>query len=76
MVKVLIDKRLLWTKNPISTIAQTDKMFSTDMWRGGVWLNLNYFVIKGLMNYGYNELAEELKNKTIEMVNKWYKKPE
>ncbi len=74
MVKVLIDKRLLWTKNPISTIAQTDKMFSTDMWRGGVWLNLNYFVIKGLMNYGYNELAEELKNKTIEMVNKWYKK--
>lgn len=74
MVKVLTDERLLWTKNPISTIAQTHPTFSTDMWRGGVWLNLNYFIIKGLLNYGYNELADELKNKTLEMVNKWYKK--
>ena len=74
MVKVLTDERLLWTKNPVSTISQTHPTFSTDMWRGGVWLNLNYFIIKGLMNYRYNDLAKELKNKTLEMVNKWYKK--
>ena len=48
MVKVLTDRSLLWTKNPVSTIAQTHPAFSTDMWRGGVWLNLNYFIIKGL----------------------------
>lgn len=74
MVKVLTDKSLLWTKNPVATISQTHPAFSTDMWRGGVWLNLNYFIIKGLKNYGYDELADELLTKTLEMVNKWYKK--
>ena len=74
MVKVLTDKSLLWTVNPVSTISQTHPTFSTDMWRGGVWLNLNYFIIKGLQNYGYDDLADELLSKTLEMVNKWYKK--
>ena len=26
------------------------------------------------MNYGFNDVAEELKNKTLQAVNKWYKK--
>ena len=74
MVDILVNERLLWTKNPIATISQTHPSFSTDMWRGGVWLNLNYFIIKGLKNYGYDDLANTLKEKTLEMVNKWYKK--
>lgn len=74
MVKLLTDKTELWTEVPLATISQKHPTFSTDMWRGGVWLNLNYFVIKGLKNYGYEELAEELKTKTLECVNKWYKK--
>ena len=74
MVAVLTDERLLWTKNPISTIEKIHPTYSNDMWRGGVWLNLNYFIIKGLQNYGYDELAEDLRVRTLEMVNKWYKK--
>jgi len=74
MVKVLTDERLLWTKNPISTISQTHPAYSNDMWRGGVWLNLNYFIIKGLKNYGYDALAEDLRERTLKMVDKWYKK--
>ena len=74
MVKTLTNPHLLWTKLPISTISQTHPMYGTDMWRGGVWLNLNYFIIKGLHIYGYDEIAEELKTKTLEAVNKWYKK--
>lgn len=74
MVKVLTDENLLWSKVPLASIAQTHPTYSNDMWRGGVWLNLNYFVIKGLMDYGYNDLAETLKDKTLETVNKWYKK--
>ena len=30
--------------------------------------------MKSLQNYGYGDLAEELRVKTLEMVNKWYKK--
>lgn len=74
MVKTLTDENLLWTNCPLATIEKKHSTYSTDMWRGGVWLNLNYFVIKGLMNYGYEDVAEELKNKTLAMVNKWYKK--
>lgn len=74
MVYKLTDEKLLWSKNPLSTISQQEPSYSNDMWRGGVWLNLNYFVIKGLKNYGYDEIADVLRTKTLDMVNKWYKK--
>jgi glycogen debranching enzyme len=74
MVKTLTNPELLWTKLPLATVAKNHPMYGTDMWRGGVWLNLNYFIMKGLYKYGYGELAEELKCKTLEAVNKWYKK--
>ena len=74
MVKTLTDKTELWTEVPLATISQKYSTFSTDMWRGGVWLNLNYFVIKGLKNYGYDDLADELRFKTLDCVNKWYQK--
>jgi hypothetical protein len=72
MVKVLTDKRLLWSKCPVASISQQDPRFSNDMWRGGVWANLNYFIIEGLKNYGYIELADLLRDKTLDMINKWY----
>ena len=74
MVKLLTDKTKLWTPAPLASISQDHPAFSTDMWRGGVWLNLNYFIIKGLQDYGYNDIAEELREKTLTMVEKWYKK--
>ena len=74
MVKTLTNPDLLWTELPLATVAKTHHMYGTDMWRGGVWLNLNYFIVKGLYKYGYDEIAEELKTKTLEAVNKWYKK--
>jgi glycogen debranching enzyme len=67
LVRNLTDENLLWTKVPLSTVAKTHPSYSTDMWRGGVWLNLNYFVIKGLLNYGYEKEARELAEKTILM---------
>lgn len=72
MVKTMLDSNLLWTKLPLSSIAQNHPTYSTDMWRGGVWLNINYFAIKGLLNYGYNDIAEQLIDKTLQSVNKWY----
>lgn len=74
MVKLLTDKTKLWTPAPLASISQDHPAFSTDMWRGGVWLNLNYFIIKGLKDYGYDEIAEELREKTLAMIKKWYKK--
>ncbi len=73
MVKVLTDESLLWTKNPLPTVAKNHPTYSTDMWRGGVWLNLNYFIFKGLTQYGYTDIAKELRDRTLAMVEYWYK---
>lgn len=74
MVKVLCNKKLLYTAFPFATISQKDPRFSNDMWRGGVWLHLNYFIISGLKQYGYLKLAKQIRNLTLEVVNKWYQK--
>lgn len=74
MVEVLTDENLLWTEYPLASVAKTHPTYSTDMWRGGVWLNHNYFIIKSLKNYGYDDIAENLRQKTLNMVDKWYKK--
>lgn len=74
MVEKLLDKEELWCVNPVASISQKDPRFSNDMWRGGVWLNLNYFIICGLKRYGRDDVAKLLRDKTLEMVNKWYKK--
>lgn len=74
MVKVLTDPTRMWTALPLPTVSKDHPMYGTDMWRGGVWMNMNYFVIRGLRKYGYTELAEELKQKSLDAVFKWYKK--
>lgn len=74
MVKTLTDSELLWTELPLSSIGKNHPTYSTDMWRGATWLNVNYFIIKGLRNYGYEDIAKELQEKTLKTVNKWYKK--
>lgn len=74
MVKTLTDPSLLWTNTPLATVSKKHPMYSADMWRGGVWLNLNYFVYLGLKRYGYDKIAATLREKTLETVLKWYKK--
>ena len=74
MVKKLTDPNLLWTNFPLATVSKQHPLYSSDFWRGGVWLNMNYMIMKGLRRYGYNQYADELKQKTLDAVNKWYKK--
>ena len=72
MVKVLLDENRFWTAMPIPSIPKDSEYYDIDMWRGCSWLNINYFIILGLRKYGYTELAEELREKTLASVNKWY----
>ncbi len=60
------------TEFPIPSISKNDKTFGTDMWRGPVWLNYNYMILKGLADYGYGTLSEKIKDKTLNSVNLWY----
>ena len=60
------------TEFPVPSISQKDKTFGADMWRGPVWINYNYMISKGLLEYGYVGLANKIKEKTLSVINEWY----
>jgi hypothetical protein len=72
LVENLTDPAKFASPVPIPSLSMADSNFSSDLWRGGVWINYNYMIIHGLKRYGYNELAEEIRAKTLSTVNKWY----
>jgi glycogen debranching enzyme len=53
----------------IPTVARNDPHYNPEtMWRGPVWLNINYFFIEALRQVGQEELARTLRAKTLELV--------
>ena len=72
LVNNLQDTSKFKTKLPLPSLSLDHPKFSSDMWRGSVWLNYNYMIILGLRKYGYNELAAEIRDKTLGAVQKWY----
>ena len=72
MVKVLLNENRFWTAMPVPTMPKDSEYFDVDMWRGCSWLNINYFLILGLRKYGYIDVAEELRRRTLDSVYKWY----
>jgi glycogen debranching enzyme len=41
---------------------------NTYMWRGPVWININYIFIETLQRVGRRALAEELRSRTLDLV--------
>jgi len=53
---------------PVPSVSLDDPAFSTDMWRGPTWANLNYAVILGLRRQGQRTVADRLAALTLEHV--------
>nr|BBH87153.1 glycoside hydrolase family 37 [Thermosporothrix sp. COM3] len=68
LVETLTDERQFWGHHPVPTVAFDDPAFNPlSMWRGPVWLNVNYLLIDGLFRAGYPEQARELRRRTLEL---------
>ncbi len=52
------------------TVAYDDPAYIGDYWRGHTWLNVAYFAIKGLKDYGFIELANEMRNTLLTYADK------
>ncbi|MFX0100515.1 MAG: trehalase family glycosidase [Candidatus Hodarchaeota archaeon] len=65
-----------WTPMPVPSVALDEPTFSRDMnmWRGPVWINTNYMIIKGLKGYGLRELPGVLAHMTVSEVFKVFDK--
>ena len=65
-----------WTPSPLSFVSIADprerpgwRPWSLPiLWRGGTWVNMNWMVAVGLMEYGYREEAAGLARRTAEMI--------
>jgi glycogen debranching enzyme len=57
----LRDPAQFGTPFPVPSIAASDTAhYAKDMWRGPVWINLNWLIARGFARYGYRELAAGL----------------
>jgi neutral trehalase len=74
LVEHLMDPDSFYTEYPIPTISKEDPTFGSDMWRGPIWVNYNYLIIHGLLEYGFDDLAKDISKKTLNMMDEWYLK--
>ena len=59
------------TKYYLPTVSISEEAFDPKCyWRGPVWMNVNWFVYKGLKNYGLDEAAEKIKENSIALYKK------
>jgi glycogen debranching enzyme len=59
-----------WTAFPIPTSPTSAFSYAPDeYWRGNTWMPINYLIYLGLRRYGYTNLASQLAERTITMVN-------
>jgi putative isomerase len=58
-----------WGEYVIPSVARNDPHFDPEtMWRGPVWVNINYFFIEALRQVGEYDLARALREKTLDLV--------
>jgi hypothetical protein len=57
--------------HPIPTVPPSSPHFEPQrFWRGPVWINANWFVIRGLQRYGFTAEAQALRDQTLALVNR------
>lgn len=70
LVAHLMDERQFWSRYPVPTVAMDDPKYNpAQMWRGPTWVNVNYLLIEGLQRSGYQDLARELRRRTLDLIN-------
>jgi glycogen debranching enzyme len=62
-----------WLPYPVPSVAANEPSFDPEaktnlLWRGSTWVNMNWFLAGGLRRHGFENLADELTAKTVEMI--------
>ena len=65
METLAADRRKFYPGMP--TVTYDCPAFSTDYWRGQTWLNVAFFAVKGLYDYGFRETAGEIREFLLSM---------
>lgn len=76
LVRHLSNEKEFLTSYPIATVSRDEETFLQDtqtlirdfIWRGPSTMNMNWFLVHALRQYGYNDIAESIVKKSREMV--------
>lgn len=60
------------TAVPVASTPPGEPGYTRDMWRGPVWINMNWFIVRGLERAGRPELAAELRRRTCAEIERWH----
>ena len=66
MARLAADPKKFYPGMP--TVTYDCSAYSTDYWRGQTWLNVAFFAYKGLYDYGFTKVAEEIREFILSMV--------
>lgn len=67
-----LDRAAFNTLVPLPSVARDDPDFAKDMWRGPVWINTAYGVLRGLDRYGFEREASDLAFRLCDGVYRTY----
>jgi hypothetical protein len=64
LVQRMLDPGSFWRKNGIPSLSARDSYYQArGYWNGPVWVQWNYLIERGLLDYGYTSEARQLTNK-------------
>lgn len=67
----LLNPELFGAAYAVPTVSQDEPSYDPKgFWRGPVWIATNWFIYKGLLNYGFNDIAEDIKKSSIKLIEK------
>ena len=81
----LLNPDEFWSEYPVRTMSKSARWYSQERlpadlgcdWRASVWIPVNYMIIRGLRDYGFNAEADTLASQTARLVKtagnrEWY----
>jgi hypothetical protein len=69
LVKLVHDPDRYWTKFPVPSVPTDSRQFDDNRyWKGPTWINTNWVIVEGLRTIGEADLAEELRRRTVALV--------
>jgi hypothetical protein len=69
LVELLKNHEHYWLHHPVPSVPLDSSYFNAERyWQGPSWVNTNWLIIDGLKRYGFQNEAEDLRQRTIAMV--------
>jgi putative isomerase len=69
LIRHLTNPDEFWGEIAIPSVSRSDPQFQPDtMWRGPVWVNINYFFVEALQQAGFHDLADTLRTNTLKLI--------